>query len=201
MKSYPKILSTLAVAVLSLSLFAQNDLAKANNKDGIVLFVESMPANQYRHKGTVSCATFSPDEEEPLIEHMIKQTRKENDEFDALIFRSGKGLCKADVIQFYADPNEKRKRGRSNEEEEVDPKHTEAKAVPKNGTMVFVQSSPTSEYQLLGKVETPVTFRSKDIEELMAELIRISKERYKDLDAIVVVAGSNIRKANVIKFK
>lgn len=201
MKSYPKILSTLAVAVLSLSLFAQNDLAKANSKDGIVLFVESMPANQYRHKGTVSCATFSPDEEEPLIEHMIKQTRKENDEFDALIFRSGKGLCKADVIQFYADPNEKRKRGRSNEEEEVDPKHTEAKAVPKNGTMVFVQSSPTSEYQLLGKVETPVTFRSKDIEELMAELIRISKERYKDLDAIVVVAGSNIRKANVIKFK
>ncbi len=200
MKSHHKLIATLSMALVSMGVYAQNDLATANDKDGVVLFVESMPANPYRHKGTVSCATFSPDEEEPLIEHMIKQTRKEHEEFDALIFRPGTGLCKADIIQYYPDPDAKRKRGRG-DDEEVNPKHKEAKAVPTSGIMLFMQSSPTAEYQLLGKVETPVTFRSKDIEELKAELIRISKERYKDLDAIVVVAGSGIRKANVIKFK
>jgi hypothetical protein len=200
MKPHQTLFATLGISLLTFGAVAQNDLATANDKDGVVLFVESMPANPYRHKGTVSCATFSPDEEEPLIEHMIKQTRKEHEEFDGLIFRSGTGLCKADIIQYYPDPDAKRRRGRG-DDEEVNPKHKEAKAVPTSGTMVFMQSSPTAEYQLLGKIETPVTFRSKDVEELKAELIRISKERYKDLDAIVVVAGSNIRKANVIKFK
>lgn len=201
MKRYQHTIFLGLISLFTQPIFGQNEMATANDKDGVVLFVESMPANQYRHKGTISCATFSPDEEEPLLDHMIKQARKEHPAFDALIFRPGSGLCKADVVEFYKDPKASKKRGRAAEGPQVDPKNKEAKAVAKNGTMIFMQSSPTSEYQLLGKVETPVTFRSKNIEELQAELVRISKERYKDLDAIVVVAGSGIRKANVIKFK
>ena len=202
MKSTKFLLALGLLVVMATSVNAQK-MATANDRDGVVLFVECVPAIQYRHQGTVSCATFSPDEIDPLIDHMIKQTRKDHEEFDALIFRSGSGLCKADAIQFYKDPKASKRRGRANEEPEVDPKYKQAKAGQKKGagTMVFLQSSPVDEYQLLGKVESPVTFRSKDIEDLINELVRVSKAAYPDMDAIVVVDGSNIRKANVIKFK
>lgn len=173
----------------------------ANDRDGIVLFVESMPAIQYRHLGTVTCATFSPDEEDPLIDHIIKQARKEHQEFDGLIFRPGSGLCKTDVIQFYKDPKAKRSRGRGADEPAVKEEYKQSKAIEKNGMLVFVQNNPKAEFTLLGKVETPVTFRSKAYEDLLVEIMRIAKETYPDLDAIVVAGGSGLRKANVIKFK
>ncbi|MEX2597473.1 MAG: hypothetical protein WEC59_11140 [Salibacteraceae bacterium] len=188
------------ILISGFTLNAQ-DAATANDRQGVVLFVESMPANQYRHSGTIECAMFSPDEADPLIDHILKRAKDEYEEFDALIFRSGKGLCKADVVNFYKDPKAKRRRGRAGEEPEVDEKYKKARAVPRNGTLVFVYSSPTSEYDLLGKVETPVTFRSKNVEDLISEVVRTSKEAYPDLDAVVIVDGSGLRKANAIKFK
>jgi hypothetical protein len=173
----------------------------AVDKDGVVFYIEAMPANQYRHLGTVECSALSPDDIDPMLDHMIKQAKKKYPEFDALIFRSGKGLCKADVVQFYRDPKEKKKRGRAGEVVEINAAYKMSKAQPKNGTVVYVKNNPANEYALLGKVEIPVTFRSKDIEELMMEIIRIAKESYPDLDAIVVMEGSNMRKASVIKYK
>jgi len=173
----------------------------ANDRDGVVFFIESMPASPYRHLGTVECSAFSPDDIDPLLDHVLKQARKNYEEFDALIFRPGKGLCKADAVQFYRDPKAKRKRGRANEEPQVDAAYKLSKAVERDGMLVFVQNNPSNEYTLLGRVETPVTFRSKDIEELIDEISKISKNTYPDMDAIVIMEGSNLRKASVIKFK
>lgn len=172
----------------------------ANDRGGVVLFIESMPANQYRHLGTVECSTFSPDDIDPLIDHVLKQARKNYEEFDALIFRPGMGLCKADAVQFYRDPKAKKKRGSSRGEPEVDAAFKLSKAVERNGVLVFLQNNPSEEYTLLGRVETPVTFRSKNIEELVSEISKISKSTYPDMDAIVIMEGSNLRKASVIKF-
>ncbi len=172
----------------------------ANDREGVVLFIESMPANQYRHLGTVECSTFSPDDIDPLIDHVLKQARKNYDEFDALIFRPGMGLCKADAVQFYRDPKAKKPRGSSRGEPEVDAAFKLSKAVERNGVLVFLQNNPSEEYTLLGRVETPVTFRSKNIEELVSEISKISKSTYPDMDAIVIMEGSNLRKASVIKF-
>lgn len=172
----------------------------ANDREGVVLFIESMPASQYRHLGTVECSTFSPDDIDPLIDHVLKQARKNYEEFDALIFRPGMGLCKADAIKFYRDPKEKKRRGSSRGEPEVDAAFKLSKAVERNGMLVFLQNNPSEEYTLLGRVETPVTFRSKNIEELVTEISKISKSTYPDMDAIVIMEGSNLRKASVIKF-
>ncbi len=173
----------------------------ANDRDGVVFFIESMPASPYRHLGTVECSAFSPDDIDPLLDHVVKQARKNYEEFDALIFRPGKGLCKADAVQFYRDPKAKRRRGRGNDEPQVDEAFKLSKAVERNGMLVFLQNNPSNEYTLLGRVETPVTFRSKDIEELVDEISKISKDTYPDMDAIVIMEGSELRKASVIKFK
>jgi hypothetical protein len=196
-KSFLVCISLLGASVLTQ---AQNE-GVATDKDGVVFYIESMPANQYRHLGTVECAAFSPDDFDPLLDHVIKQARKQFPEFDALIFRPGKGLCKADVVQFYRDPKEKKKRGRAGEEVEVKAEYKMSKAQPRNGTVVFIKNNPANEYSLLGKVETPVTFRTKDIEALISEIVRIALETYPDLDAVVIMEGTNLRKASVIKYK
>jgi len=194
------IIMMIALIGLSVATMAQNEAATANDRDGVVLYAESMPANQYRHLGTVQCSSFSPDKIDPLIDHMIKQARKKHEEFDALIFRSGKGLCGADVIQFYRDPKAKKKRGRGNEPAEVNPEYKKAKAKAKGGKLLFIENSPTAANTLLGKIEIPATSRSATIEELIKELMKIAAERYPDHDGVVIVSGSDVRKANVIKF-
>jgi len=174
----------------------------ASDRDGVVFYIESMPVTQYRHLGTVECSMFSPDAIDPLLDHVIKNARKDNEEFDALIFRSGKGLCKADVIQFYRDPKEKRRRGgRGNEEPVVKAEYKLSKAQPRKGAVVYIKNNPSSPYTLLGKVETPVTFRSNDIEELVDEMVKIAKRAYPDLDAVVIMEGTELRKASAIKYK
>lgn len=191
----------LMAIALSTSLAQAQNEGVASDRDGVVFFIESMPVNQYRHLGTVECSTFSPDAIDPLLDHVIKNARKKNEEFDALIFRSGKGLCKADVIQFYRDPKEKRKRGRSTDEPTVKAEYKLSKAQPRKGTVVFIKNNPSNPYTLLGKVETPVTFRSNDFEELVDEVVRIAKKTYPDLDAVVIMEGTDLRKASAIKYK
>lgn len=193
---------TLLTGLMMTSMFvsAQHE-GLASDKDGVVFYIESMPANQYRHLGTVECSMFSPDVVDPLLDHIVKNARKDYEEFDALIFRSGKGLCKADVIQFYRDPKERRSRSRRGDEPEVKEEYKQSKAEPRDGTVVYIKNNPTNPYELLGKVETPVTFRSKDIEELITEVVKIAKSRYPDLDAVVIMEGTELRKASAIKYK
>ena len=83
----------------------------------------------------------------------------------------------------------------------VNPEYKMSKIKLRKGKMLFIQNNPTDPYTLLGKVEIPTKFKSNNIELLMDEIVRVSEEAYPNLDAIVVVGGSNIRKANVIKFK
>lgn len=180
---------------------AQKNKGKVNDRNGILVFVESKPEIQYRHLGTVECAVFSPDDIDPLIDHMIKQAKKEHEEFDALIFRAGKNLCKADVIQYYRDPKERRKRGRRGEEEPIDPEHQKSVANDRDGKIIFIENSPTSEYKLLGKIEVSPLFKGKKTEEFIKEMLKVANETYDDFDAIVFVDGSSLKKANVIKFK
>lgn len=195
------VLSTLILSLTTAVSFAQHE-GIASDRDGVVFYIESMPANQYRHLGTVECSAFSPDAIDPLLDHVIKNARKDHEAFDALLFRPGKGLCKADVIQFYRDPKEKRKRGGSrNQTPEVKAEYKQSKAQPRKGTVVYIKNNPTTPYDLLGKVETPVTFRSKNIENLIDEIVRISKETYPNLDAVVIMEGTGLRKASVIKYK
>tara|TARA_B110000046_G_scaffold99767_1_gene107271 strand:+ start:442 stop:1044 length:603 start_codon:yes stop_codon:yes gene_type:complete len=191
---------SLFIIIFSLKVSAQVE-GIANDRDGVVFFIEAMPASAYRHLGTVECSSFSPDDVDPLLDHVLKQARKNYEEFDALIFRPGKGMCKADAIQFYRDPKVKRRRGSSRGELQVDEAFKRSKAGERNGMMIFLQNNPSKEYTLLGRVETPVTFRSKDIEELIKEIGKISKNTYPDMDAIVIIEGSRLRKASVIKFK
>lgn len=187
----------------TLPVFAQHDAGTAHDKEGVVVFLESMPANQYRHLGTVQCSAVSPDKIEPMISHMIKQARKTHEEFDALIFRSNKGLCKADIVQYFRDPKAKRSRsrGRSDEVPTVKPEYKMSKLRMRKGTNLFIQNNPTDPYTLLGKVEIPTKFKSSNLESLMDEIVRVANEAYPDNDAVVVVGGTNVRKANVIKFK
>jgi len=193
---------TLLIGLMTTTMLASaQHEGVASDRDGVVFYIESMPANQYRHLGTVECSAFSPDAIDPLLDHVIKNARKNYEEFDALIFRSGKGLCKADVIQFYRDPKERRSRSRRGDEPEVKDEHKQSKAQPRDGTVVYIKNNPSNPYELLGKVETPVTFRSKDVEELITEVVKIAKSRYPDLDAVVIMEGTELRKASAIKYK
>lgn len=188
-----------ATVFFSSSLFAQNVPGTANDRDGLVIFVESTPATQYRHLGTVECATLSPSKFDLIIDHVIKQARKSHTEFDALIFRPGSGLCKADIVQYYRDPKAKKKKPKKGEEKVINPEYKKSLANNKNDINLFIENSPTAEYLLLGKVEIPVTFKSENIEALIQEMMRVAKESYPDHNGIVFISGTNLSKANVIK--
>lgn len=202
MKTTIAIISTLFV-LLGNTLFAQNEAGIAYDKDQKVIFIESFPATQYRHMGTVTCSAFSPDGVDELIEHMMKQATKqlEGIEYDAMIFRQGSGLCKADIVQYYRDPKAKKSRSRKGEENEVSAEYKLSKANARGDVLLFVKNSPTAPNTLLGKIELPVTFKSSDVEEYIDEMMKVAKKTYPKFDAIVFIEGTNLMKANVINFK
>jgi len=146
---------------------------------------------------------MSPDKFDLMMDHMIKRVAKEmlDVEYDALIFRPGTAFCKADVIQFYKDPKAKRKKPKKGEEISVDPTYQMSETVGRNGLNLFIENNPSTEYTLLGKVELPTNFRSSEYEELIKEMVRVSRKAYPDLNGIVFVSGTELRKANVIKLK
>ena len=198
MKPIQAFLFLLALPLLSI---AQQNTGTVNDRDGVLIFVESRPETQYRHMGTVECATLSPDQIDPLINHMIKQAKKSYEEFDALIFRAGKNLCKADVIQYYKDPKARKTRGRRGEPKPIDPEHKKSLANDRGGKYVFIENSPTAQTALLGKIEVSPLFKGREPEEFITEMLRIAGETYGDFDAIVFIDGASLKKANVIKFK
>lgn len=189
--------------LFSAKTFAQNELGTAYDYKGKAIFIESFPANQYRHIGTVKCSSFSPDGVDKLIDHMMKQTEKQfpGIEYDAMIFRQGSGLCQADIIQYYRDPKAKKTKPKKGEENAINPMYKESKANSREDLLIFLKNSPTAPNTLLGKVELPATFKSADVEEYIAEMIKIAKAAYPKFDAIVFIEGTNLMKANVIVFK
>lgn len=76
-----------------------------------------------------------------------------------------------------------------------------SETVGRNGLNLFIENNPSTEYTLLGKVELPTNFRSSEYEELIKEMVRVSRKAYPDLNGIVFVSGTELRKANVIKLK
>lgn len=183
--------------------FAQKEMGTAYDRNGKVVYIESFPANQYRHLGTVTCSAFSPDDVNPLIDHMLKQATKQfpDQEFDAIIFRQGSGLCKADIVQFYRDPKAKRKRPKRGEEEQINPEYKKSKANTRDGYYLFVKNSPSSPNKLLGKVELPATFKSSAVEDYISEMMKLAKNKYPKMEGVVFVENSNLMKANVIVFE
>jgi nitrogen regulatory protein PII len=202
MKTTISILSTLLL-LLSSTLLAQNEAGIAYDINSKAVFIESFPATQYRHMGTVTCASFSPDGVDKLIEHMMKQATKqlEGVEFDAMIFRQGSGLCKADIVQYYRDPKAKKSRAKRGEENQIPAEYKLSKANARGEVLLFVKNSPTAPNTLLGKIELPVTFKSSNVEEYINEMIEVAKKTYPKFDAIVFIEGTNLMKANVINFK
>ena len=196
------ILTLAAVAAISIS-WAQKVPGTANVIEGKVVYIESNPATQYRHLGTVTCGLMFPDKFDLMMEHMIKRVAKEfpDVEYDALIFRPGTGFCKADVIQFYRDPKAKKRKPKRGEEISIDPSFQLSESVGRGGVNIFIENNPTAEYTLLGKVEVPQNFRNSDYEEIIKEMTRVAKEAYPDLDGVVITSGTGLRKANVIKLK
>lgn len=191
-----------ATVLFSIQLLAQNHPGTAHDRDGVVIFIESIPATQYRHLGTVECATVSPSKFDLMIDHMIKQARKKYTEpFDAMIFRPGTGLCKADLIQYYRDPKEKKKKPRKGEAPEINPDYKKSLANEQEGINLFIENSPTAEHSTLGKIEMPATFRSDNIEERIKEMMRVAAEAYPDHNGVVFISGTNLSKANVIKIE
>jgi 5'-3' exonuclease len=196
------ILTLAAVAAISIS-WAQKVPGTANVIEGKVVYIESNPATQYRHLGTVTCGLMFPDKFDLMMEHMIKRVAKEfpDVEYDALIFRPGTGFCKADIIQFYRDPKAKKRKPKRGEEISIDPSFQLSESVGRGGVNIFIENNPTAEYILLGKVEVPQNFRNSDYEEIIKEMTRVAKEAYPDLDGVVITSGTGLRKANVIKLK
>lgn len=197
-------IATLSLALLATGVFAQNDAGTAYDLNGKVVFAESKPATPYRHLGTVSCAMFSPDNPDELVEHMLERAQKladeEEKEYDAIILRQGSGFCKADVIAYYKDPKAKRSRNKG-DEDAVNPEYKKSRANKREGIYVFVKNSPTSEINLMGKVELPATFQSSEVEDYMSEMIKVAKSKYPTLEGIVFIEGTELSKANVIQFK
>ncbi len=194
-------LALCTLMALPLAGISQQNTGTANDRDGVILFVESKPEMQYRHMGTVECATVSPDKIDPLIDHMIKQARKKGEEFDGLIFRAGHNVCKADIIQYYKDPKARKSRGRRGEPAPIDPAKKKSLANDRDGKYIFIENSPTAENQLLGKIETSPRFKGRKPEEFIVEMLRIASETYGEFDAVVFIDGEDLKKANVIKFK
>lgn len=189
-------LSTIALTCfLSTGAFAQTYKALANVKENIILFAESTPEKPYRHLGSVTCARVSPEREDQLLDHMIKQAQKEYEEFDALMFRSGSGLCKADVIQYYAEGKKRRGRG----DEQIDTTKLVAKPMQRGGRYIFVQNTPMDSVFVMGLVEAPVTQKSGNVEILIKDVLKVANEKYSEYDALVFVPGSNMRTAKVVQ--
>lgn len=196
-----RLLLVSALVFNALFSVAQSIPGTASDRNGVLMFIECRPAIQYRHLGQVQCAALAPDKFDLVIDHMIvKQARKTYPEFDALIFRPGSGVCKADVIQFYRDPKAKKKKPKKGEPVSINPEWQKSMNDGKNGIYLFVENNPTVEFTLLGKLELPTTFRSTDIEARMAEMMRIAKSTYPDHNGIVFTSGSDLRKANIIRF-
>lgn len=185
---------------LPLMSVAQQNTGTANDRDGIIIFVEARPEVQYRHLGTVKCSSFSPDEIDPLIDHMIKQARKDHEKFDALIFRAGKNICQADVIQYYVDPKVRKKKPKRGEVIQIDPEKKKSLANERDEKYIFIENSPTAPNSLLGKIEFSPQFKGSTPEDFIKEMLRIATETYGDFDAIVFIDGTNMSKANVIKY-
>jgi hypothetical protein len=181
-------------------LIAQNVAGTASDRNGVVTYIETVPGNPYRHLGTVDCSAMAPDKFDLMLDHMIvKQARKVYPEFDALIFRPGFGLCKADVVQFYRDPKAKKARPTRGEAPPVNPAYKISSTAAKDGVYLFLENNPTVDFTLLGKLELPATFRTNDFEALMKEMIRIAKATYPDHNGIVFATGSELRRANIIR--
>ena len=180
---------------------AQKVAGKALAHQGKIVFIEANPKMQYRHIGTIVCSAFAPDKFDLMIEHMIKRIEKEypDVEYDAIIFRPGTSLCKADVIRFYPDPDAKKKRGRG--DDEVNPNYQQSETVGRNGIHLFVENEPSVATEVLGKVELPNNFESRAFDEIIQEMVRVAKETYPDLEGIVFLPGTGLENATVIKIK
>lgn len=199
-----KSIMTLAViTALTISGLAQKVPGTANVINGKVVFIEANPSTQYRHAGTVKCGLMFPDVFEKMMEHMMKQVEKQypDVEYDALIFRPGTGFCKADIIQYYKDPKAKKRKPKKGEEISIDPTYQKSQTAGRGGINLFIENNPTAEQQLLGKVEVPQNFRSREYEDLIKEMTRVAKAAYPDANGIVFTSGTGLRKANVIKLK
>tara|TARA_B110000037_G_scaffold59801_1_gene73242 strand:+ start:124 stop:732 length:609 start_codon:yes stop_codon:yes gene_type:complete len=199
-----KTIMTLAVlTALIVNAIAQKVPGTANVINGKVVFIEANPNPQFRHIGTVKCGLMFPDVFEKMMEHMMKQVEKQHTdvEYDALIFRPGTGFCKADIIQFYKDPKAKKRKPKKGEEISIDPSYQMSQTAGRGGFNLFIENNPSTEYQLLGKVEVPQNFRSREYEDIIKEMTRVAKDAYPDANGVVFTSGTDMRKANVIKLK
>ena len=82
--------------------------------------------------------------------------------------------------------------------------HSGAKADQMQGLYVFVNSTPTSEYQYLGTVETAgrATVKELQYSEVRDKLIKIAKEEYPNADGLIFHFQTGARdKVDAIKFK
>jgi len=190
----------IALTLMSLGAFAQNDQGSVNETDNVYIFMESAPTAPYRHLGLIEASTYAPMKERARITHMIKRTRKEYPEFNGLIFRPGTNFGQADVIQFNNPPKTKRGRSRSKEIPK-DPLNKLSKANTIKGFLIFIQGSPTTEFNLLGEVNLPATYDNEESNKLIPEMVKTVKETYPDAEGIIFIVGSDLRKADVIKFK
>jgi hypothetical protein len=197
------IMTLVVLTALSISGWTQKVTGTANIINGKVVFIEANPITQYRHVGTVKCGLMFPDVFEKMMEHMMKQVEKQypDVEYDALIFRPGTGFCKADIIQYYKDPKAKERKPKKGEEISIDPSYQLSESAGRGGMNLFIENNPTAEHQLLGKVEVPQNFRSREYGDLIKEMTRVAKDAYPDANGIVFTSGTEMRKANVIKVK
>lgn len=198
MKSITLLLGILMISSLGM---AQKVAGVANAFNGKIVFIEANPKMQYRHIGTIVCSPFAPDKFELMIDHMLKRIEKEYPEveYDAIIFRPGASLCKADVIRFFPDPDGKKKRGRG--DDEVNPTFQQSETIGRNNLNLFVENTPTAATEVLGKIELPNNFESRAFDDIIREMVRVARETYPDLEGIIFVPGSGLRNAIVIKVK
>ena len=74
--------------------------ATVNQVQGMYIYIQSKPAQEYDYLGNVSSAgVVKSYKEDDMIEHMIKRAKDKYSTADALIFISGENLCKVDAIK------------------------------------------------------------------------------------------------------
>lgn len=200
-----KKLSLLFLFSVSISAgFSQKVAGTASVHHGKIVFIEANPATPFRHQATVVCSMASPDNFERMLYHMIEKKAKElNAEtggvpFDALIFRPGTGFCKADLVLFYSEETDKKKK---KSDDEVNEAFRKSETLARHGINLFVENEPAVPFTLLGKLELPQNFQTEKYEEMLDQMVLSAKGEYPDANGIVIRPGTELRKADIIKIE
>lgn len=185
------------ILLLSIAMFCfsysygQNEkaLAKVQKTDGIYVFTDSEPVNDYEVLDRVKSSIGLSSSYTSVKNKLIRKALKEYPDADGVILTMVTGgTDKATIIKFKKNPDL--------------PKDEYAKAMVNktDGILVFVDSEPVNEYSIVERVSVAISLTGQ-YSEIKNRVVTKARKASDEAEGVIINFTSNLSdKATVVKF-